>query len=615
MLQKLRTLFLQSLHCEQGSVMVMMAASAILLVTATGAAIDMARVQTLQERMASALDAAGLAAGATVASAPTTLPSYCTSLGQSTWVGCQAQKYFNANFSSGYLGSGAVTVSATLSADLSTVSLSANTTQATTLMKVAGINSLVVATTSTVTRKTTGMELVLVLDNTGSMADAVNSSDSSVSKLSAVQTAISGTGGLLDILYGTGNQTANNLWMGVVPFTYMVNVGNSYTNWVDTSGSPDFGPVISGSTCPSYTGTSPATSGSYYSNPSRCIYSLSGNNIQTDFGLTSNWAGCMDSRSETTTSPTESSLTMEESDDPPLSSVSGTLFPPLYDNVNANISGSSPAYQCSGGSPFNCVTTTDTKSGCNWNGQNCTSNVYTTYNVYYPVTNSTDTTNNPMGPNTYCTLQTSVLPMTATRSNVDTEVGLMQAGGGTMINFGMVWAWRLLSPNWHENDTSGFAGWGGEMQSAVVTVPTSPAQTYNGLPLPYNTPLMNKVVILMTDGVNDVSGLSLSGTAYQGQTLPSNSTLDTRTLAVCTAMKNNGIIIYTIGFGTNDGGITPESGDSHCNTSSCSTYVNGALLQACASQPSYYFLAPTNAQLETAFQTVGAALSNLRVSQ
>jgi hypothetical protein len=574
----------------------------------------MARAQTLQEKMSSALDAAGLAAGATVASAPTTLPNYCTSLGQSTWVGCQAQKYFNANFPNGYLGSGTVTLSATLSADLSTVSLTANTTQVTTLMRVVGINSLAVGTTSTVTRKTTGMELVLVLDNTGSMGSAVNSSNSSVSKLSAVKTAISGTGGLLDILYGAGNTTATNLWIGVVPFTFMVNVGNSYTNWVDTSGNPDFGPIITGSSCPSYTGTSPATSGANYSNANRCVYTLSGNNTQTNFGFNSNWAGCLDSRSETVTSPTISTLTLEESDDPPSSSVSGTLFPPLYDSANGTVSGTSPAYSCSGSSPFNCVTTTDAQSGCDRYGRNCTNNVYTTYNVYYPVINSTNNTHTPMGPNTYCTMQTSILPMTATRSNVDNEVSLMQSGGGTMINFGMAWAWRLLSPNWHEVD-GGFSGWGGEMQNAVVTVPTSPAQTFNGLPLPYNTPLMNKVVILMTDGVNDVSGLTLAQTAYQGQTLPSNSTLDSRTLAVCTAMKNNGIIIYTIGFGTNDGGITPESGDGSCNNSNCSTYVNGALLQACASQPSYYFLAPTNAQLENAFQTVGAALSNLRVSQ
>jgi len=43
--------------------------------------------------------------------------------------------------------------------------------------------------------------------------------------------------------------------------------------------------------------------------------------------------------------------------------------------------------------------------------------------------------------------------------------------------------------------------------------------------------------------------------------------------------------------------------------------VNAALLQYCATDANHYFLAPTAAQLQSAFQQIGMSLSNLRVSQ
>jgi len=565
----------QLLYCERGSVFVLMAAALFMLITVTGVAVDMARLQTLEEKISSSLDAAGLAAGTTAASAPSTLPSYCTTLGQTTWVGCQAQKYFNANFPSGYLSSGPITVSATLSSDLTTISLNASTTQNTTIMQAIGVKTMAVAAASTIARKVTGMELVLVLDNTGSMSDPVNPADSNTPKITALKNALTNTGGLLDILYGSGNDTASNLWVGVVPFTYMVNIGTNYSSWIDTSANSDFGPVINGSSCPTYSGTSPVTNGSYYSNPNRCIYAIPGS-AQSNFGLSGNWAGCVDARSKTAASPTESPMTLDETDDIPSASVVGTLFPPFYNtSPNTNISGTAPSYACSRSSDWYCYTNSGSGSSA------------TTYNVYYPVTSST-------GPNVNC-IQTPVLPMTASRTNVENTVGSMSAGGSTMINLGMVWSWRLLSPNWRAGST--FSGWGGEMATAT----TVPPQSYTGLPLNYNTPNMNKVVVLMTDGMNSSS----SGGAYQGQSTPSNTQLDNATLAICTAMKNNGIIIYTIGFGTTD---NPANSNS-------STYVDGTLLKACASKNSYYFLAPTNAELATAFQTIGSALSNLRVSQ
>ncbi len=65
---------------------------------------------------------------------------------------------------------------------------------------------------------------------------------------------------------------------------------------------------------------------------------------------------------------------------------------------------------------------------------------------------------------------------------------------------------------------------------------------------------------------------------------------------MCTTIKANGITIYTILF----------------NNSNSATQT---LFQNCASTPADYFLSPTTATLQTAFQQIGRDLSTLRLSQ
>jgi Flp pilus assembly protein TadG len=541
-----KCMFSKILNSEQGSVFVMVAAAAFMLITATGAAVDMARAQILQNKISTALDAAGLAAGATA---------------NTVNVQTQATKYFNANFPSGYLSSAAVTVVATLSTDKSTINLSANTTQATTFMKAVGVNSVAVGATSQITRANQGMELILVLDNTGSMASAVNSSNSSVTKIQALKDSITSSGGLLDIIYGT-NSTLSNFWIGVVPFTDMVNIGTSHSTWLDTTynSALDFGPVITSSSCPTYAGVTPNVAGTYSTSPARCAYTITGSSSTTTNFHLANWGGCVLSRSETT----PSAFPYDESDVAPTSGNAATLFQAFYYPTSSTSTSSSNTCNGGGANSWTCNKTSGSGSS------------KSTTTVYDSTSGSTT-----LGPNVGC-VPTPVLAMTASKNNVVTTINSMVANGSTMINLGLAWGWRMLSPNW-----TGL--WGGEMNA------NSPQ-----LPLPYHTALMNKVVVLMTDGMNSGS----SPSAYQNQTAPSNAQLDTRTSAICTAMKNAGIIIYTIGFGQNGN-----------NNASDPYSVNGPLLQGCASKPSYYFLAPTNAQLQTAFQQIGDSLANLRVSQ
>lgn len=186
------------------------------------------------------------------------------------------------------------------------------------------------------------------------------------------------------------------------------------------------------------------------------------------------------------------------------------------------------------------------------------------------------------GGSLYC--PSALQELTNVKSTVKSAITAMSAAGNTHINLGAVWGWRTLSPSWR--GYWGSLAWGG------VT-----------LPLAYGTDKMEKVVVLMTDGDNTMS--SSVYTAYQwlkdkklGTTNASTAEteLDSRLSTVCTAMKEQGIIVYTVAF----------------NDPSSSTKT---LLQSCATTTSYYFDAGDSAALATAFATIGDALSNLRVSK
>jgi Flp pilus assembly protein TadG len=543
---------LQDFRSEKGSVFVLVAVAAMMLIAATGVAVDMARAQVLQAKIQTALDAAGLAAGATA---------------NTINVQTQAQKYFSANFPTGYLSSGTVTVVATISPDNSLVTLSANTTQATTFMKAIGINSVSVAANAQITRANEGMELVLVLDNTGSMTTILPGDD--IEKIQALKDSINNPGALLDILYGSGNNTAPNLWVGVVPFTDMVNIGNPPpsaigNNWMYTSfdNALDYGPTVptSGSTCPTYGGKSGSHANSGSS--TRCYYTP----LAAEPTSLTNWGGCVLARVPP----------YEASDQVPNPSTSATMYEAYdYTLTGTSVTGSGSTTSCSG-----------------TNSWMCSKSVSGGTEYVYGVTSSTT------GPNLNC-VATPIQSMVAEKSTIESEVNAMVAGGSTMINLGVGWGYRMLSPNW-----TGL--WGGEMYATGNS-------TFPQLPLPYHTALMNKVLILMTDGMNSApctTPCSTTGSAYQGQTMPSNSQLDTYTENVCDAMKANGIIIYTIGFGTTD---NPDDSGSP-------TYVDGTLLKYCATQnysgdTSHYFLATSSVVLTSVFQEIGSALANLRVSQ
>jgi hypothetical protein len=219
--------------------------------------------------------------------------------------------------------------------------------------------------------------------------------------------------------------------------------------------------------------------------------------------------------------------------------------------------------------------------------------------------NGLDTTDSPISAARFGALRSNgcppqITPLTSSRSKLTSAINRLTPNGGTNINVGAVWGWRLLSPKWRGQ-------WGGDMGL--------------NLPLDYEADGMSKAAVIMTDGKNEISNDSAYGElsclrgwvffcfewGYDdrlGVTASSennarglaNDELDRRLSAVCTSMKNAGIVVYTVALG-NPGTETEER------------------MRACATQNAFFFNSPTGAELRTAFAKIGDSLSNLRISR
>jgi Flp pilus assembly protein TadG len=212
-------------------------------------------------------------------------------------------------------------------------------------------------------------------------------------------------------------------------------------------------------------------------------------------------------------------------------------------------------------------------------------------NKFPPVLDEKIYGNNARGPNLGC--GAPIVPLTSSRAKIDGGLKAMAAWarGGTAGNLGLAWGWRTLSPRWR-------GLWGGDTPATF--------------PLDYGTPLMEKAVVILTDGKNEfydnsnkVGSPKSDYTAYgrieeqlkQTSLNEGRKILDARTAETCSAMKAKGITIYAITFGT---GVDATS---------------QALFEGCADEPSMYFHAPTSAELATVFRTIAGELASLRIKQ
>jgi Flp pilus assembly protein TadG len=457
----LRSLVSRFTRDRDGAVLPLVGIVSIALIGATGFGIDVARMVLLHSSLQSAIDAGAL--------------STVARLDEAT-IDAQLRKFTIANFANGQIGATLDSLTWQLSADKSTLTVDASASAPATLMTILGIEKINTSAHSVIERSTSGLELALVLDNTGSMAGS-----SLTSLKSAAKT-------LVDTLFG-GNTVAENLYVGIVPFSQAVNVGKEHTGWLK-----------------------------------------SGSVAALDWGTTS-WGGCVEAHD---------TAADDVSDVVP----SSKALAPYY-------------WEDSSGNDWITVKGNSGKK------------------TYASPLDETS------GPNKNCPAE--VTRLTPEKAKVLAAIASMKAVGNTHINVGAVWGWRMLSPKWR-------GLWGGDM-------------TKYDLPLDYFTPKMNKAAVIMTDGENTMSSSVYSAYGWlDDKKLGTSSSsaavteLNARLTKVCTAMKNAGVIIYTIAFSN------PDTSTQN-------------LMRNCASQNEFYFNSPTTTALQSAFKQIGNSLSNLRVSK
>jgi len=195
---------------EAGNVAMIFALSIVPIIGGVGASVDISRAYVVKSRLNQALDAAGLAVGSLIGYSDAELTA-------------KAQAFFEANYPAGKLG---VTADVTIQQLDGVVVIEGKAKVQTVMVGFIGYPEIDVAATVEITRESKGLEVVLVLDNTGSM--------SSNGKLNAMKTAATE---MVEILFGD-ETNPEKLKVGLVPFAAGVNLGPDFvdTGYMDTAG-------------------------------------------------------------------------------------------------------------------------------------------------------------------------------------------------------------------------------------------------------------------------------------------------------------------------------------------------------------------------------------------
>jgi Flp pilus assembly protein TadG len=204
--------FSRFLKDRRGGVAPMFAIAIVPVFGLIGAAVDYSRANSVRTGMQAAIDATALA----MAKLAPTLTA--------TQLQTQTQAYFNAMFNHPEAKNIVVTPTYT-TAGGSQLVIAVSGSVDTSFMKIMGFSSLNIGSSSTVKWGNQRLRVALVLDNTGSMADA--------GKIDALKSA---TNGLLTQLHNAATNSAD-VYVSIIPFVKDVNVGasNKGASWIDWS--------------------------------------------------------------------------------------------------------------------------------------------------------------------------------------------------------------------------------------------------------------------------------------------------------------------------------------------------------------------------------------------
>jgi len=477
MKQFLKNIIEQYRKAKNGAVAVVFGLTIPVLVASVGVSVDMSQAYLVKARLSSALDAAALAAAASGSDDEDEIQD-------------KVDAFVEANYPPGKIGA-TIDVDASLDGDELTVTASARLD--TTFMRYFGYDDVTVDATTVVQREVRGLEVVMVLDNTGSMSTNDN--------IGTLKTA---TENFITILFESVSDP-DFVKVGLVPYASSVNVGPyglGFNIYGDDYGDPFVEPPVEDVFADYYNGLNPYTLN---------YYGIDEEDLEYDPSEKGQWHGCV--------LASDYPLDTEDSHDGP------------WEMYRHDFHGN------------DYYADRDYYDGTLADG----------YNAYY-------------GPNLYCPEQ-PIVPLTSDEDFLLDSAENMTASGATLGNFGMVWGWRVISPETPFDEGAA-----------------------------YSDKKWDKVVLVMTDGVNTMSNVYSAYGLSNDHSIDAGD-LDDRFEETCTNMKAQGILIYTVTF---DDGVDEDTKD---------------LFRYFASSVSNYHDAPTQDKLEEVFEQIARELSNLHIKQ
>lgn len=567
---------------RRGNIAVIFAIALVPILAFVGAAVDYSRANAAKSSMQGALDSTALMLSRDLAQGTISASDIAT----------KASAYFKALYTSTDANNVTVTASytASTSSTASSIKLTASGQIVTQFMKIAGFPTMDFGTKATTTWGDVKMRVALALDNTGSMASS--------GKMAALQNAVAGTGGLIDQLSALA-KSPGDVYISVVPFAKVVNVGASnyaqnWIDWTDWQNPPTVQPA----------------NGSYQAAIPNSKFTQSqwdmvgpGSSCPFTSGNGFSYFGCTKA--------------------PASGSAGASNIPTTSDNYTGYIC---PGYDSASHSYYNgCWTSTKTTTrvnyctgsycGCNGANESCSctgtssstvckvntytktwvANVTSTWtgcvadrtqpndtNAVSPATSDVTTlfpANQHMENNTqYCSSTAStklaeIVPLSYNWGSLKTAVNAMQPTGGTNQAIGLAWGVQSLIPN------------------GVLSAPAEDANT-----------TYNRVIILLSDGLNTEDRWPEYG---NGSSQASGNPIDARQALLCSNLNNTkdakGNAMYTI--------YTIQ-----VNTSSPADPTS-SVLRNCASSPDKFYMLTSSSQIVTTFNSIGTALSKLRVAK
>jgi Flp pilus assembly protein TadG len=521
--QRIGKVFSHYVRHTAGAIAVIFALMAPLIIGAAGFALDFAQAYLVQQRLAQALDAAALAAAA--------------SSTDENIIEQKVREFFDANYPPEKIG---VTFVPDVHIVGNEVIVTGYANYLTFFLNVIGIHFINVNAETVVQREVQGLEVVMVLDNTGSMAENDN--------IGALKEA---TRSFINILF---ERTSNPdyIRIGMVPYSNSVRVG-SYGRGLNPDGSAYDGDTF--------------------------VTLPSGINSTTNHDSSSGWYGCVVEHKNVDYNAAATHVSNSYGQLWRTGSGSGC-------NSTANCKGHGWAPNSTTNNPYP-YDTLDTWDGP-WDiymygkvissGQQCSGSGYSSSRC------SNCSGSNSTCASTYCYCRYStpnegcpyaqVVPLTSDQEylldqvedDTSAEPDDMEPEGNTLGNIGMVWGYRLLSPE-------------------------PPFEEANDWANPY----WRKAVVMMTDGDNTENG-TYSSYWFTNKNDMSVTKFNQRFEQTCEALKERGVTVYTVTFTSN---INDDTKDYY---------------RRCASSDDQYYDAPSQEELIDVFETISRELSNLHIS-